>query len=100
MLVAELPVSVVLPQQTLHRRGGNHCNVHRPFTRGILDRNLQLLLRDILIANLHIEHSDDGIFADTPFRNVKFELPGMFRKSGQRRFVALHGFRIVRFRRV
>ena len=100
MLVAELPVSMVLPQQTLHRRGRNHRDVNRPFSCGILDCDLSLLLRDVLIANLHVEHSDDGIFADTALRNVEFELPGLFRKPGQCRFVALHGFRVVFFRRV
>ena len=37
---------------------------------------------------------------DSSFRNVEFELPGLLRKPGQRCFVALHGFRIVFFRRV
>ena len=91
---------MVLPQQTLHRRGRNHRDVNRPFSCGILDCDLSLLLRDVLIADLHVEHSDDGIFADSSFRNVEFELPGLLRKPGQRRFVALHGFRVVFFRRV
>ena len=64
MPVAKLPVSVVLTQQTLHRRGGNHRDVNRPFPAASSTATSRALLRNILIADLHVEHSDDGIFAD------------------------------------
>ena len=100
MFVADFPVTAIPLQQPFLRRGRNDRHMYRMSALPVVHRHFPLFVVDLFIAEFDVEAADNGIFADTPFRDVELQLLRLFRKASHPGFIPLLSLGNVRFRHI